>query len=61
MKYILAAFVLVPIMEMYVLIKVGGYIGAFNAILLVLLTAFVGFILLRREGFQALFSAKKQA
>ena len=38
MKYILAAFVLVPIMEMYVLIKVGGYIGAFNAILLVLLT-----------------------
>ena len=60
MKYILAAFVLVPIMEMYVLIKVGCYIGAFNAILLVLITAFVGFILLRREGFQALFSARNK-
>ena len=60
MKYLLAAFVLVPIVEMYVLIKVGGYIGAFNAILLVLLTAFVGFVLLRREGFQTLFSARNR-
>ncbi len=60
MKYLLPTFVILPILEMYVLIKVGGSIGAFNTILLVLLTAFIGLILLRVEGFQTLFNARKK-
>ena len=60
MKYLLPTFIILPILEMYVLIKVGGSIGAFNTILLVLLTAFIGLILLRAEGFQTLFNARKK-
>ena len=60
MKYLLPTFIILPILEMYVLIKVGGSIGAFNTILLVLLTAFIGLILLRAQGFQTLFNARKK-
>ena len=60
MKYLLPTFVILPILEMYILIKVGSSFGAFNTILLVLLTAFIGLILLRAEGFQTLFNARKK-
>tara|TARA_B100001173_G_scaffold276656_1_gene257664 strand:- start:422 stop:847 length:426 start_codon:yes stop_codon:yes gene_type:complete len=60
MKYLLPTFIILPILEMYILIKVGGSIGAFNTILLVLLTAFVGLILLRAQGFQTLFNARNK-
>ena len=60
MKYLLPTFIILPILEMYVLIKVGGSIGAFNTILLVLLTAFIGLILLRAQGLQTLFNARKK-
>jgi UPF0716 protein FxsA len=43
-------FVLVPVLELYVLIVVGGLIGAWATIALVLLTAIVGLALLRLQG-----------
>lgn len=43
-----------PVVEMYLLIRVGGYIGALPTVGLVLLTAMVGVYLLRRQGLATL-------
>lgn len=49
-----------PIAEMWLLITVGREIGAFSTIGLVLLTAAVGFSLLRQQGFATLFRARQK-
>jgi UPF0716 protein FxsA len=46
--------ILLPVMELYVLIQVGGLIGAWTTIALVLLTAIVGVALLRLQGLSTL-------
>jgi len=51
---ILAMFIVVPLVEMYVLIKVGGVIGALPTIFLVVFTAFLGVWLIRIQGFSTL-------
>ncbi|WP_336366983.1 FxsA family protein [Marinobacter sp. C2H3] len=51
-------FILLPIAEMAVLIKVGGIIGVFNTIGLVLLTAMIGGWLLRQQGLATLTRAR---
>lgn len=43
-------FTLIPVMELYLLIKVGTIVGGFNTILLVILTGFIGAWLARMEG-----------
>ncbi|MEQ1635598.1 MAG: FxsA family protein [Methylococcales bacterium] len=50
-KIILGIFVAVPFIEMYLLIQVGGIIGVFPTIVLVMLTAVIGASLLRQQGF----------
>ena len=60
MKYLLPTFIVLPILEMYVLIRVGSNIGAFNTILLVLLTALIGFVLLRVQGFRTLINVRNK-
>jgi UPF0716 protein FxsA len=50
MRLALAIFIIVPILEMVVLIEVGGIIGALPTILLVVLTATIGIWLLKLEG-----------
>jgi UPF0716 protein FxsA len=47
-------FFLMPILEMYLLLKVGDYIGALPTIGAVMLTAVVGVALLRRQGLATL-------
>lgn len=49
---LVALFLIVPIIEIYLLIKVGGLIGVFPTIGLVVLTAVIGVALLRTQGFQ---------
>ncbi len=44
-------FLIVPFIEIYVLLQVGGLIGAFPTIFLVVFTAMLGAWLLRRQGF----------
>ncbi len=46
-----AVFLIVPIIEIYLLIQVGSLIGAFPTIGLVVLTAILGVALLRIQGF----------
>jgi UPF0716 protein FxsA len=43
-------FAIVPVLELYVLIGIGGRIGALNTVLLVIGTALLGALLVRREG-----------
>jgi UPF0716 protein FxsA len=47
-------FAIVPVIELYILIKIGGYIGAVNTVLLVIGTALLGAILTRHEGMRTL-------
>jgi len=51
---VLLSIVLVPIIEIYLFIKIGAQIGAFNTILLILITAITGIIYARYEGLNTL-------
>ena len=44
------AFTLIPAAEIYLLIKIGYSIGAFNTVLVVIITAFAGATLARKQG-----------
>jgi UPF0716 protein FxsA len=48
------AFTLVPFMEIYLLIKIGAQVGAFNTILIVILTGLLGASLARLEGIKTM-------
>lgn len=54
MRFWLLIFIATPMVEMYLLIEVGGYIGAPATIALVMLTAVIGITLLRRQGLATL-------
>lgn len=57
---ILGTFILVPIIEIYLFIKVGSQIGAFNTVLVVLVTAVLGAALLRKQGVSAMQKVQTQ-
>ncbi len=46
--------ILVPIIEIYLFIKIGAQIGAFNTIVLIFITAAVGIVYARYEGLNTL-------
>ena len=50
----------IPIVEIYLFIKVGTQIGAFNTISLIFITAFLGIVYARYEGFNTLKSGMSQ-
>ena len=50
----------IPLIEIYLFIKVGSQIGALNTILLILVTAIVGIWYARYEGFNTLRSGMSQ-
>ena len=50
MPYLFLLFIIMPIVEIAVLIKVGGAIGAWTTIGIVILTAVVGTYMLRQQG-----------
>ena len=50
----------IPLIEIYLFIKVGSQIGALNTILLILITAIVGIWYARYEGFNTLRSGMSQ-
>ena len=60
MNTLLLLIIGIPIIEVYLFIKVGSQIGAFNTILLILITAFFGIIYARYEGFNTLKSGMSQ-
>jgi UPF0716 protein FxsA len=54
MGRLLFLFILVPLLELYILIKIGGYLGAFQTVALVVFTALLGIVLVRLEGLRTL-------
>ena len=60
MTTILLLLISIPLIEIYLFIKIGSYIGAFNTVSLILTTAIVGIIYARYEGFNTLRSGMSQ-
>ena len=60
MNTVLLAIILVPIVEIYLFIKIGAQIGAFNTISLIFITAIIGIIYARYEGLNTLRSGFSQ-
>ncbi len=60
MNTVIISIILIPIIEIYLFIKIGSQIGAFNTISLVFITAIVGIIYARYEGLNTLKSGLSQ-
>ena len=60
MNPILLSIILIPIIEIYLFIKVGSQIGAISTILLIFTTAFVGIYYAKYEGLNTLKSGFAQ-
>ena len=60
MNTLFISIILVPIIEIYLFIKIGAQIGAFSTILLIFVTAATGIIYARYEGLNTLRSGFSQ-
>ena len=60
MNTVLLAVILIPIVEIYLFIKIGSQIGAFSTIFLVFFTAVMGVYYARYEGINTLRSGMMQ-
>ena len=60
MNPVLLIVILVPILEIYLFIKIGTQIGAFNTILLIFITAIIGIYYARYEGLNTIRSGFAQ-
>ena len=54
MRFLLLVFILVPIIEIAIFMEVGGWLGVWPTLTIVVLTAVVGVKLLKQQGFKAL-------
>ena len=60
MAKLLVFFIVVPMVELALLIKLGSLIGVLDTILLIVFTGAVGAILVRTAGIQCLFTVRQQ-
>ena len=60
MNTFLLVLISIPVIEIYLFIKMGSQIGAFNTILLIFITAFLGLVYARYEGFNNLKTGMSQ-
>jgi UPF0716 protein FxsA len=60
MNTLLLLIIGIPIVEIYLFVKLGSQIGAFNTIFLIFITAFLGIAYARYEGFNTLRSGMSQ-
>ena len=60
MNTLLLSIILVPILEIYLFIKIGSKIGAFNTISLIFITAIIGIMYARYEGLNTIRSGFSQ-
>lgn len=52
-------FIIIPLLELYLIIKVGSYIGALWTVIIVIMTAIIGVNLLRMQGLSTLKRAQQ--
>ena len=57
--YLVLLFTIIPIVELYLLIRVGAYLGASTTIMIVIFTGIFGAYLARLEGLRVLYSVQK--
>tara|TARA_B100002019_G_C20974531_1_gene452812 strand:- start:212 stop:637 length:426 start_codon:yes stop_codon:yes gene_type:complete len=60
MNTVILTIILIPIIEIYLFIKIGTQIGAFNTISLIFITAIIGVVYARYEGLNTLKSGITQ-
>ena len=60
MNPVLLSVILIPILEIYLFIKIGSQIGAFNTILLIFVTAIIGIYYAKYEGLNTIRSGFTQ-
>ena len=60
MNTLLLVILFVPLIEIYLFIQIGGQIGAFNTILVIMLTAVIGIYFVRMQGLSTLKSGASQ-
>ena len=60
MNSLLILIITIPIIEIYLFIKIGSQIGALTTISLIFMTAFIGVLYARYEGFNTLKSGMSQ-
>ena len=60
MNALLLLIISIPLIEIYLFIKIGSQIGAFNTVSLILITAFIGVIYARYEGLKSIKSGMSQ-
>jgi UPF0716 protein FxsA len=60
MNPVLLSIILIPILEIYLFIKIGSLIGAFNTILLIFVTAVIGVYYAKYEGLNTIRSGFTQ-
>ena len=60
MNTLLLIILFVPLLEIYLFIEIGGQIGAFNTILIILTTAIIGIYFVRLQGISTLKSGVTQ-
>lgn len=60
MRGLLLAFILIPILEVWLLLKVSSFIGVLPTIGLVILTAVLGSFLLRQQGLATVLRAREK-
>ena len=60
MNALLILIIILPVAEIYLFIKIGSQIGALTTISLIFLTAFIGVLYARYEGFNTLRSGMSQ-
>lgn len=60
MKFLFIFFIVMPVAEITLLIKVGQQIGVLYTASLVVLTAFIGSFMLRQQGLATLFRAQER-
>ena len=53
-------FILLPLLELILLIKVGSIIGALNTVALLIATGFIGIAVVRQQGFRTLNQIRMQ-
>jgi UPF0716 protein FxsA len=57
--YLILLFTVIPVVELALLIHIGGYIGAWNTVAIVILTGTAGALLARAQGFSTLYRIRQ--
>ena len=53
------AFTIIPVLEIYLLIKLGTFLGALNTVIIVILTGIIGAYLARLEGLHTMVKVRE--